>query len=48
MFCCALRIGKVIPTVNVGKEKDRDKMKVWIDRWEGEKRKNGLFPVSEW
>ncbi|KAJ5999688.1 DNA repair metallo-beta-lactamase [Penicillium waksmanii] len=48
MFCCALRIGKVIPTVNVGKEKDRDKMKTWIDRWEGDKRKNGLFHASEW
>lgn len=48
MFCCALRIGRVIPTVNVGSEKSREKMKAWMDRWEGEKRKNGLFPASEW
>ncbi|KAJ5081092.1 hypothetical protein N7456_013330 [Penicillium angulare] len=48
MFCCALRIGKVIPTVNVGSQKSRDNMKVWMERWEGEKKKNGLFPVEDW
>ncbi|KAJ5085089.1 DNA cross-link repair protein pso2/snm1 [Penicillium argentinense] len=48
MFCCALRIGKVIPTVNVGSQKSRDRMKAWMDRWEAEKRRNGLFPASEW
>ena len=47
MFCCALRIGKVIPTVNVGSQKSRDNMKVWFERWEGEKKRNGLFPVEE-
>ena len=48
MFCCALRIGKVVPTVNVGSQKRRDEMKMWMDRWEGEKKRNGLFPVDEW
>ncbi|KAJ5729693.1 DNA cross-link repair protein pso2/snm1 [Penicillium malachiteum] len=48
MFCCALRIGKVIPTVNVGSQKSRDNMKIWMERWEGEKKRNGLFPVEEW
>lgn len=48
MFCCALRIGRVIPTVNVGSAKSRERMKAWMERWEGEKKKNGLFPVSEW
>ncbi|KAJ5917217.1 hypothetical protein N7466_010771 [Penicillium verhagenii] len=48
MFCCALRIGKVIPTVNVGSQKSRDNMKAWMDRWEGEKKRNGLFPVDDW
>jgi DNA cross-link repair 1A protein len=48
MFCCALRIGRVIPTVNVGSQKSRDQMKAWIERWEGEKKRNGLFPVAEW
>ncbi|PLB51032.1 p450-domain-containing protein [Aspergillus steynii IBT 23096] len=42
MFCCALRIGRVIPTVNVGSQKSRDNMKGWIERWEAEKRKSGL------
>lgn len=45
MFCCALRIGRVIPTVNVGSQKSRDNMKGWIERWEAEKRKSGLY---EW
>lgn len=48
MFCCALRIGRVIPTVNVGSQKSRDQMKAWIERWEGEKKRNGLFSVEEW
>lgn len=47
MFCCALRIGRVIPTVNVGSAKSREKMKGWIERWDVEKRKNGLFTVPE-
>lgn len=46
MFCCALRIGRVIPTVNVGSARSRDKMKGWIEKWETEKRKNGLFQVE--
>ncbi|KAJ5153618.1 DNA repair metallo-beta-lactamase [Penicillium coprophilum] len=46
MFCCALRIGRVIPTVNVASQKSRDQMKVWIERWDAEKKKNGLFPVT--
>ncbi|KAJ5157882.1 DNA cross-link repair protein pso2/snm1 [Penicillium canariense] len=48
MFCCALRIGRVIPTVNVGSQKSRDQMKIWIERWEGEKKRNGLFSAAEW
>lgn len=48
MFCCALRIGRIIPTVNVGSAKSRERMKAWMERWEGEKKRNGLFPASEW
>ncbi|KAJ5475344.1 DNA cross-link repair protein pso2/snm1 [Penicillium diatomitis] len=48
MFCCALRIGRIIPTVNIGSQRSRDQMKAWIDRWEGEKKRNGLFPVADW
>ncbi|KAE8384363.1 cytochrome P450-domain-containing protein [Aspergillus alliaceus] len=43
MFCCALRIGRVIPTVNVGSRKSRERMKAWVERWEAEKRKSGLY-----
>ncbi|EFR02282.1 hypothetical protein MGYG_09076 [Nannizzia gypsea CBS 118893] len=46
MFCCALRISRIIPTVNVGSVKSREKMKYWIDKWEAEKRKNGLYKVE--
>jgi DNA cross-link repair 1A protein len=46
MFCCALRIGRVIPTVNVGSAKSREKMKAWFERWEAEKKKSGLFRVE--
>jgi DNA cross-link repair 1A protein len=46
MFCCALRIGRVIPTVNVGSAKSRERMKSWFDKWEAEKRKSGLYKVE--
>lgn len=46
MFCCALRIGRVIPTVNVGSRKSRERMKAWVERWEAEKRKSGLYRVE--
>ena len=47
MFCCALRIKKVVPTVNVGSAKSREKMKKWIEKWEVERRKKGVFEWSE-
>lgn len=43
MFCCALRIDKIIPTVNVGSAKSREKMKAWCEKWAADKKKNGLF-----
>lgn len=47
MFCCALRIDRIIPTVNVGSAKSRDKMKQWCEKWAADKKKNGLFKVEE-
>jgi len=47
MFCCALRIEKIIPTVNVGSAPGRAKMKQWIDRWLAERRKNGPVRIGE-
>ena len=47
MFCCALRIERVIPTVNVGSAKSRERMKGWCEKWVVERRKNGLFRVDD-
>jgi DNA cross-link repair 1A protein len=47
MFCCALRIEKIVPTVNVGSAASRAKMKMWIDRWLAERRKKGVIRFGE-
>ena len=47
MFCCALRIEKIIPTVNVGSKKGRERMKAWCERWAAERRKNGIYKLPE-
>jgi DNA cross-link repair 1A protein len=47
MFCCALRIDRIIPTVNVGSTKSREKMKGWIEKWTMDKKKNGLFKIDD-
>ncbi|KAI9894258.1 MAG: hypothetical protein M1814_004112 [Vezdaea aestivalis] len=47
MFCCALRIDKIVPTVNVGSAKSRERMKGWCEKWAMDRKKNGLFKVEE-
>jgi DNA cross-link repair 1A protein len=47
LFLMALRIEKVVPTVNVGSEVSRKRMKLWTDRWLSERRKGGLVNVLE-
>ena len=37
MFCVALDIGRVVPTVNVGKAETRERMGHWITAWERER-----------
>ncbi|KAH9909178.1 DRMBL-domain-containing protein [Xylariomycetidae sp. FL2044] len=45
LFLMALRIEKVVPTVNVGSEVGRRRMKGWTDRWVAERRKGGVVRV---
>ncbi|KAI0196861.1 DRMBL-domain-containing protein [Astrocystis sublimbata] len=47
LFLMTLRIEKVVPTVNVGSEVGRKRMKTWTDRWLMERRKGGLVRVLE-
>ncbi|KAK5744740.1 DNA cross-link repair protein PSO2/SNM1 [Elasticomyces elasticus] len=49
MFCCGLRVGRVVPTVNVGSAKGRERMKGWVERWRVErgKMKNGVWELPE-
>ena len=47
MFLMALRIEKVVPTVNVGSEQSRKRMKGWTDRWLAERRRGGLVRILE-
>ena len=47
LFVCALRIDRIVPTVNVGSAKSREKMRTWCERWAVEKKKNGLYRVEE-
>ena len=47
LFLMALRIERVVPTVNVGSEASRKKMKGWIDKWLGDRAKGGVLKVED-
>lgn len=42
LFVMSLRIERVVPTVNVGSEPGRRRMKGWTDRWMAERRRGGV------
>ncbi|KAI3392957.1 hypothetical protein diail_4944 [Diaporthe ilicicola] len=42
LFVMSLRIERVVPTVNVGSEAGRRRMKGWTDRWLAERRRGGV------
>lgn len=48
MFVCALPVGRIVPTVNVGSECSRANMNWWFQRWDGHKRRHGLLNVDGW
>jgi DNA cross-link repair 1A protein len=42
LFVMSLRIERIVPTVNVGSEPSRRRMRGWTDRWLAERRRGGL------
>ncbi|CAK7271240.1 DNA cross-link repair protein PSO2/SNM1 [Sporothrix epigloea] len=42
LFLMSLRIDRVVPTVNVGSDVSRRRMKAWTDRWLAERRRGGI------
>lgn len=47
LFLMSLRIDRVVPTVNVGSEASRKRMKGWIDKWLGDRAKGGILKVED-
>ena len=47
LFLMSLRIERVVPTVNVGSEGSRKRMKGWIDKWLGDRAKGGILKVED-
>ncbi|KAJ4402245.1 DNA cross-link repair protein PSO2/SNM1 [Gnomoniopsis sp. IMI 355080] len=45
LFVMGLRIEKIVPTVNVGSEPSRKRMKGWTDRWLAERRRGGVVRI---
>ncbi|KAH8676037.1 DNA repair metallo-beta-lactamase-domain-containing protein [Xylariales sp. PMI_506] len=47
LFVMSLRIEKIVPTVNVGSDQSRKRMKSWLDRWVAERRRGGVVRLLE-
>jgi DNA cross-link repair 1A protein len=47
LFTMGLRIERIVPTVNVGSEASRKRMKGWVDRWMAERRRGGIVRPLE-
>ncbi|EPX74716.1 DNA 5' exonuclease [Schizosaccharomyces octosporus yFS286] len=47
MFCLSMNILTTIPTVNMGSQRSREKMQVWLDRWAWRRKKQGLLSVDD-
>lgn len=45
LFLMSLRIERVVPTVNVGSEASRRKMKAWTDKWLGDRARGGVLKI---
>lgn len=46
LFVMSLRIERVVPTVNVGSEPSRRRMRGWTDRWLSERRRGGVVRIA--
>lgn len=44
-FALSLNWGRMIATVNVGRESSRGKMAKWVEKWEAERKKRGATEV---
>ncbi|WBW71940.1 DNA 5' exonuclease [Schizosaccharomyces osmophilus] len=47
MFCLSMNILSTIPTVNMGSQRSREKMQIWLDRWAWRRKKQGLISVDD-
>ncbi|KAL8397687.1 hypothetical protein RB594_004409 [Gaeumannomyces avenae] len=47
LFLMSLQVERVVPTVNIGSEVGRKRMKAWTDRWLAERRRGGLVTILQ-
>ncbi len=47
LLIMGLRIERIVPTVNVGSELSRRRMKGWLDRWMSERRRGGIVRIID-